>query len=162
MWRRRTPCWSRHTEHARQTSRQSSRQSSGNPPLPIGGPSPNSADSSPAVTSTSCSTAPGPHGSATPVQRSTTVAGSAVSGYWLGLTAGRFLISPIATRLGASSVAMVYVCLAGITAAAALVWLAPIAALAVAALALLGFFLGPVFPTTIAMAPQLTAPRSVP
>jgi fucose permease len=90
------------------------------------------------------------------------VAGSAVSGYWLGLTAGRFLISPIATRLGASSVATVYVCLAGITAAAALVWLAPIAALAVAALALLGFFLGPVFPTTIAMAPQLTAPRSVP
>jgi fucose permease len=90
------------------------------------------------------------------------VAGSAVSGYWLGLTAGRFLISPIANRLGASSVAMVYVCLAGITSAAALVWLAPIAALAVAALALLGFFLGPVFPTTIAMAPQLTAPRSVP
>lgn len=90
------------------------------------------------------------------------VAGSAVSGYWLGLTAGRFLISPIATRLGASSVATVYVCLAGITAAAALVWLAPIAVLAVAALALLGFFLGPVFPTTIAMAPQLTAPRSVP
>jgi fucose permease len=90
------------------------------------------------------------------------VAGTAVGGYWLGLTIGRFIISPIASRLGTTTVAMIYVCLAGVAATAALAWLAPIAALAVAALVLLGFFLGPIFPTTMVMAPQLTTSRLVP
>jgi fucose permease len=90
------------------------------------------------------------------------VAGTAVGGYWFGLTVGRFIISPIAGRLGMTPVAMIYVCLAGVAGTAALAWLAPIAALAVAALVLLGFFLGPIFPTTMAMTPQLTTPRLVP
>jgi fucose permease len=84
-----------------------------------------------------------------------------ISGYWLGLTLGRFLISPIAARLGASTAAMMYACLAGVTVAATLAWLSP-TALASAALGLLGFFLGPVFPTTMAIAPRLTQPRLVP
>jgi fucose permease len=87
------------------------------------------------------------------------LAGYAVSGYWLGLTLGRFLISPIATRIGATETAMMYACLAGVTAAAALAWLSPAAVLASVALVLLGFFLGPVFPTTMAVAPQLAGDR---
>jgi fucose permease len=89
------------------------------------------------------------------------LAGYPVSGYWLGLTLGRFLISPVAARLGATTAAMMYACLAGITAAAALAWLLPTAP-ACAALGLLGFFLGPVFPTTMAIAPRLTPARLVP
>jgi fucose permease len=89
------------------------------------------------------------------------LAGYAVSGYWLGLTLGRFLISPIAARAGATTAAMMYACLAGVTAATTLAWLSP-SALACVALGLLGFFLGPVFPTTMAIAPQLTQARLVP
>jgi fucose permease len=89
------------------------------------------------------------------------LAGYTVSGYWLGLTLGRFLISPLATRIGATTAAMMYACLAGITAAAMLAWLLPTAPSCVA-LALLGFFLGPVFPTTMAVASRLTPPRLVP
>jgi fucose permease len=91
-----------------------------------------------------------------------TLAGYSVSGYWLGLTLGRFLISPIAIKIGVTTARMMYACLAGITVAATLAWLAPDAGLATAALMLLGFFLGPVFPTTMAIAPQLTRARLAP
>ncbi|HEY1699037.1 MAG TPA: MFS transporter [Trebonia sp.] len=91
-----------------------------------------------------------------------TLAGYSVSGYWLGLTAGRFLISPLAQWAGLTTTRMMYGCLAGITAASALAWLAPEAAAASAALVLLGFFLGPVFPTTMSVTPAFTAPELVP
>jgi fucose permease len=90
-----------------------------------------------------------------------TLAGYTISGYWLGLTLGRFLISPIATRIGATPVAMIYACLAGVAAAITLAWLLPTAPACVA-LGLLGFFLGPIFPTTMAIAPRLTRERLVP
>jgi fucose permease len=90
------------------------------------------------------------------------VAGYSVSGYWLGLTVGRFVISPIAARIGASTARMIYACMIGVIAAALLVWLAPGAALAVAGLALLGFFLGPIFPTSMAIVPQLTEEQLAP
>jgi fucose permease len=93
---------------------------------------------------------------------SASLAGFAVSGYWLGLTAGRFLISPVAGRIGATTTGMMSACLTGIVAAATLAWLAPSALLASAALVLLGFFLAPVFPTTMAMAPQLAQARLAP
>jgi fucose permease len=89
------------------------------------------------------------------------LAGYMVSAYWLGLTLGRFLISPIATRIGMTTARMMYGCLIGITAAATLTWLSP-TAVACAALGLLGFFLGPVFPTTMAIVPRLTQARLVP
>lgn len=89
------------------------------------------------------------------------LAGYSVSGYWLGLTLGRFLISPIATRRGATTAGMMYACMVGVTAAATLAWLSP-TALACVALGLLGFFLGPIFPTVMAIAPRLTRARLVP
>jgi fucose permease len=87
------------------------------------------------------------------------LAGYTVSGYWFGLTVGRFLISPVAAKLGVSTAAMMYGCLTGVAAVATLAWLSPAAAVTITTLVLLGFFLGPVFPTTMAIAPQLTEPR---
>jgi fucose permease len=91
-----------------------------------------------------------------------TLAGYSVSGFWLGLTAGRFLISPAASRAGLSTGGMMYACLAGITATATLGWLSPAAAATSVALVALGFFLGPVFPTTMATAPRFTTPELAP
>jgi len=90
------------------------------------------------------------------------LAGYSVSGYWLGLTVGRFVISPAAARLRWSEARMTTGCLVGVTVCAVLVWLAPAALFATAALAALGFFLGPLFPTAIAVVPRLTSPRLVP
>ncbi|GIG87478.1 MFS transporter [Plantactinospora endophytica] len=90
------------------------------------------------------------------------LAGYAVSGYWLGLTAGRFLISPLATRARLTPVATSMGCLVGVTVSAVLAWLVPVAAVASVGLVLLGFFLGPLFPTAMAMVPRLTATRLVP
>ena len=87
------------------------------------------------------------------------LAGYPVSGYWLGLTVGRFLISPLAARAGATIAGMMYACLAGVIVATTLAWVSPNAALASVALLLLGFFLGPVFPTTMAIVPLLAPPR---
>ncbi|HEX6521176.1 MAG TPA: MFS transporter [Streptosporangiaceae bacterium] len=90
------------------------------------------------------------------------LAGWSVSGYWLGLTLGRFLISPVAVRIGATTARMMYACLIGVTAATLLAWLSPTAGLASASLVLLGFFLGPIFPTTMGAVAQLTPPRLAP
>ncbi|TQS21162.1 MFS transporter [Microbispora hainanensis] len=90
------------------------------------------------------------------------LAGYTVSGYWLGLTLGRFLISPIATRLGMTATGMTFLCLAGVTLSTTLAWLVPGAVMASVSFVLLGFWLGPIFPTTMAVAPRLTAARLVP
>jgi fucose permease len=90
------------------------------------------------------------------------LAGYTVSGYWLGLTVGRFLISPVASRIGLSAIGMMYVCIAGVAGAAALIWVVPASLAASAGLVLLGFFLGPIFPTVMAVVPNLTTPDLVP
>jgi fucose permease len=90
------------------------------------------------------------------------LAGYAVSGYWLGLTAGRFVISPAASRIGLSELGMTFTCLTGIVAAIGLIWLASGSVADGASFALLGFFLGPIFPTTMAITPRLTEQRQVP
>jgi fucose permease len=90
------------------------------------------------------------------------VAGYTMSLYWFGLTLGRFVISPAATRVGLSTVGMMYACIVGISAASALIWLVPSAGVAPVGFVLLGFFLGPIFPTTMAVVPSLTEPRLAP
>jgi fucose permease len=56
---------------------------------------------------------------------------------------------------------MMRVCLMGVIGATALTWAAP-APLAGAGLALVGFFLGPLFPTAMALVPELAPARLVP
>lgn len=90
------------------------------------------------------------------------LAGYSVSGYWLGLTLGRFLMSPLASRFDATAAGLMVTCLVGVTVATTLTWLLPGAAAASTGLVLLGFFLGPIFPTAMAVAPQLAAARLVP
>ncbi len=80
-------------------------------------------------------------------------AGWAVSGYWLGLTAGRFVLNRLFERLGIGVVGMIAACLAGTVLSAAAVWLVPGGA--VIGLALMGFCLGPMYPTMIAVMPRL-------
>ncbi|HEV2346127.1 MAG TPA: MFS transporter [Actinocrinis sp.] len=90
------------------------------------------------------------------------LAGYAVSGFWFGLTAGRFVISPVASWIGLSELGMTFACLTGIAAVIGLIWLASGPVMDSASFALLGFFLGPVFPTTMAITPRLTEQRRVP
>lgn len=90
------------------------------------------------------------------------VAGWSISAYWLGLTLGRFTISPVAVRLGVPAGRMVLGCLVGIVAAILVVWSAPVPAVASVGLAVLGFFLAPLFPTLLAVVPRLTSARLVP
>jgi fucose permease len=90
------------------------------------------------------------------------LAGYIVSGYWLGLTAGRFLISSSTSRAGIGPVAMMYGCLLAVILAVVLTWWGPSALVGALGFALLGFFLGPMFPTTIAVTPQLMPVRLVP
>jgi fucose permease len=89
------------------------------------------------------------------------LAGYTVSGYWLGLTVGRFVISPAATRIGMSASIMATTCLIGVIGGAALIWAAPAAPVATAGFVLLGFFLAPLFPTAMAVVPDLVEPRLV-
>jgi fucose permease len=84
------------------------------------------------------------------------LAGWVVSGFWLGLTLGRFVLNAIAERLGIGPVGLTYGCLAGILGASVLVWLVPGTVVAVGGFVLLGAFLGPIFPLTIAVLPRLT------
>jgi fucose permease len=89
------------------------------------------------------------------------LAGYTISGYWLGLTVGRFVISPVARRFGITAANMTMTCLVGVAASAALTWMAQVAALASVGFALLGFFLGPIFPTLMSLVPRLTSSRLV-
>ncbi len=83
------------------------------------------------------------------------MAGWVVSGYWLGLTLGRFVLYGVAQRAGVGVVGLMLGCLAGIVACAFVIWLVPSTVAASIGLFLLGFFLGPVFPTIIAVVPRL-------
>jgi fucose permease len=63
---------------------------------------------------------------------SRSLAGYSVSGYWLGLTVGRFVISPISARIGATTASMMYACLIGVVAATAGAGRAPVRRVAAA------------------------------
>jgi fucose permease len=83
------------------------------------------------------------------------IAALAVSGYWLGLTVGRFTLSPLATRLGYGPIGLTNACLAGTVLGTVVAWAVPGAVGAGIGLVMVGFFFGPFFPTMIAVMPQL-------
>ncbi len=88
------------------------------------------------------------------------LSGLAISGYWLGLTIGRLVLGKISEKLGNER--LIELCLAGVVAGVLLVWLVPVGGVMAAGLWLIGFSLGPVFPTTIAMMSGLVPERIVP
>jgi fucose permease len=82
-------------------------------------------------------------------------AGWIVSAYWLGLTVGRFILGALAERAGVGIVALSVACIGGVIVSTLLVWVIPTAGVATVGLVALGFFLGPLFPTIIAVMPRL-------
>ncbi len=67
------------------------------------------------------------------------LAGWIVSGYWLGLTLGRFLLQNIADRLSIGTKGLMYICIVAVG----------------IGLLLIGFSLGPIYPLTVAIIPKL-------
>jgi len=90
------------------------------------------------------------------------LAGAVVSGYWLGLTLGRFVINAAASRAGLGVAAMMFCCLGGLVVTTTLTWWVPDAVVGAIGFGLIGFFLGPVFPTTVAVQPRLVPSQLVP
>ncbi len=83
-----------------------------------------------------------------------------VSGYWCGLTLGRLILANFAPHLGLRR--LITLCLAGVGAGLLLVWILPDFWGAAPGLCLVGFSLGPLFPTIVALAPQLVPARLLP
>lgn len=89
------------------------------------------------------------------------IAGWMVSGYWLGLTFGRFILASLFERLGLGIIHLIQACMVIIVVGALLVWLLPLGWVAAFGLFLIGFGLGPIYPTIVAMMPQLVPARLV-
>jgi fucose permease len=89
----------------------------------------------------------------------TVLSGWIVSGYWLGLTLGRFTLSNLAERLGVGIRELMYACMTGIVIGLLLIWLLPFAATAALGFCFIGFSLGPIYPLTVAITPKLVPTR---
>src|SRR6185312_13727745 len=83
-----------------------------------------------------------------------------ISGYWTGLTLGRAILANMIPRLGMRR--LITLCLGGAVLGIGLVWAIPGVWGPAIAFCLIGFCLGPLFPTAISLVPQLVAPRLVP
>lgn len=83
-----------------------------------------------------------------------------ISGYWAGLTLGRVILANMIPRLGMRR--MITLCLTGVVFGIGVAWVLPGVWGPAIGFCLAGFFLGPLFPTAIALMPQLVAPRLVP
>jgi len=85
------------------------------------------------------------------------LSGWAISGYWFGLTVGRFLLGRVAEKIGNKR--LIEGCLGGVVIGVLLIWLVPLGAISALGLWVVGFSLGPIFPTTIALLPGLVPSR---
>ena len=85
------------------------------------------------------------------------LAGWMVSGYWAGLTLGRVVLGHIAERSGGAR--LIQACLVGVAIGMCIVWVAPNGLFAALGLGIVGFALGPIFPTTIAIIGQFVPSR---
>ncbi len=83
------------------------------------------------------------------------LAGWIVSGYWLGLTLGRFLLQNIADRLSIGTKGLMYICIIAVGVGLLLIWFFPNEILTIVAFFLIGFSLGPIYPLTVAIIPKL-------
>lgn len=90
------------------------------------------------------------------------ISGWSVSGYWLGITLGRVTLARLAARLRITDAGLIRYCLVGAGFGALVIWLAPLPGVAALGLLLVGFSLGPIYPTTIALLPGPVPARLVP
>ncbi len=89
------------------------------------------------------------------------LAGWIVSGYWLGLTMGRFLLNNLAERLNIGKRNLIYLCIGGTLLMLYLIWQVPLGLVAAVGFCCVGVFLGPIYPTTIAWLPDILPKRMV-
>jgi fucose permease len=94
--------------------------------------------------------------------RASLLASWSVSGFWLGLTAGRAALAYLAPRIGISNRRLVEGSLIAILAGLALVWLAPAIATSALGLFIAGVGCGPIYPVIVALMPELLPARIVP
>ena len=85
----------------------------------------------------------------------TLAAGWMVSGLWLGLTLGRFVLENIAERFGVGPGGLMYLCMAGLVLGIGVIWALPFEAAAAIGLFFVGLSLGPIYPLTVALTPRL-------
>jgi fucose permease len=88
------------------------------------------------------------------------IAGWMVSGFWLGLTLGRIVLGHVAQRIG--HVRLIQGSLVGVVVGVLVTWLLPTPVTDAVGLFLIGFSLGPIFPTVIAMMSTLVSARILP
>lgn len=89
------------------------------------------------------------------------LAGGIVSGYWLGLTLGRFILNNIAGRLRLGLSGLMYTCMGGIVLGILMIWLIPGVVASAVAFFLTGLSLGPIYPSTVALVPDIVPSRMV-
>ena len=89
------------------------------------------------------------------------LAGGIVSGYWLGLTLGRFILNHIAGRLRLGLSGLMYTCMGGIVLGILMIWLIPGVVASAVAFCLTGLSLGPIYPSTVALVPDIVPSRMV-
>ncbi len=89
------------------------------------------------------------------------LAGGIVSGYWLGLTLGRFILNNIAGRLRLGLSGLMYTCMGGIVLGILMIWLIPGVVASAVAFCLTGLSLGPIYPSTISLVPDIVPSRMV-
>ncbi|RYP70382.1 hypothetical protein DL771_005503 [Monosporascus sp. 5C6A] len=88
--------------------------------------------------------------------------GYVTSGFWAGITLGRFALSPLGARLRGGERLFVYLATAGAAVFQLLVWLVPSVAGGAVSLAVVGLLLGPVYPCAAAVfARNLTRAQQV-
>ena len=91
----------------------------------------------------------------------TLFAGWVVSGYWLGLALGRFTQPRIFEHFGLNSVVLLQACMVEAVVGMLLIWLVPSVVVAAIGLLLVGYGLGPIYPTIVALMPALVPSRMV-
>ncbi len=89
------------------------------------------------------------------------LAGWIVSGYWLGLTLGRFIFNDLAKRLHISISGMMYLAIGGALLGLLILTTVPGGPADVLGFGLIGFSIGPIYPTTVALVPDLVPARFV-
>ena len=92
-------------------------------------------------------------------QQGTITAGWIVSGYWIGLTLGRFVLQSSAERFGVSNRRMMYACMLGCALGLLAIWLLPGGVMAGIGFLFVGFSIGPIYPLTVAITPRLVPAR---
>ena len=79
--------------------------------------------------------------------------GMAETGFWLGITVGRFVLGFVSPRIGEKLSIAVYILLA--IALELVFWLVPEFIVSAVAVAFVGFFMGPIFPGVVIVATRL-------